>query len=435
LMIDYRFEFEDWLNAEFAKQRSQKPYLKKFIGARGYPHFDTTINLFSAEQVGSLRKSFSSSSAIKQWKFLPFIRKDQRNRRYRHKIIPSPVEHRDQKKFTHIKSRPIMYASHHDACLFALLNSILAKPYEQEIANRALSENVIAYRSIKGANNITFAKKAFDFMESHGNFACLLIDIKGFFDNVLHKDLNIAIEKVLGQKIDSTLKFILSNITNYRYVIEDEVIKELRRAKRPYYVPLGKKSRRLCSIDDFNGLINNRQFIRRNSKGIGFPQGSPVSGLLANIFLLDFDSWMADKLSSYKLGFYQRYSDDMIIICPPDKVKELYVEIKYQLSVLGLSLSTSKSELFLGLDGAIENRLSYLEATKPGKRQNVQYLGLEWNGQQIVLRPSTIEKRFRPRDKLAQKYWQYHLHAIKKVGQKGIKRQYSRIRRSVKSKT
>jgi hypothetical protein len=73
-----------------------------------------------------------------------------------------------------------------------------------------------------------------------------------------------------------------------------------------------------------------------------------------------------------------------------------------------------------------------LEPYNPSKRENLQYLGLEWNGTQIMLRPGTLNRRFRPRDGLAKNYWGYHKMAISKIGGNTIKRQFYRMRKTVK---
>ena len=165
-MIDYKYEFNEWLESEQNKQNNRKTYRKKFIGSRGYPHFDSTVSLDNAEQIGKLQQFTYSPKSLLQWKFLPFIRKDQRNRKFKHNLAKlRPIASTDQKQYTHIKSRPIMYASHYDACVFSFIGFILTRYYEEELGGRNLTNNVIAYRSIKGFNNISFAKQAFDFME------------------------------------------------------------------------------------------------------------------------------------------------------------------------------------------------------------------------------------------------------------------------------
>lgn len=151
------------------------------------------------------------------------------------------------------------------------------------------------------------------------------------------------------------------------------------------------------------------------------------------LFLIEFDRWLVTKLSGLKLGFYQRYGDDILIICPTEEVEKLYKEIKSKIGSLGISLSANKTELSEKSGGKIQNSLYKIESSA-SNRSNIQYLGLEWDGNQIVLRPSTVGRRLRPKDKLSKKYWKYHKQAIQKIGQKAIKKQFVSIRRTINKK-
>jgi hypothetical protein len=238
----------------------------------------------------------------------------------------------------------------------------------------------------------------------------------------------------MGTDLDKGLAHILNNVTRYRYVFENEVIEELKKNKKTYFYERKRRGKQLCRIEDFNKLINNKKFIRVNNKKSGIPQGSPISGLLANIYLLDFDEFINTILKKYKTRFYQRYSDDIIIVCPAGKEKEIYRKIESKLKELGLILSTKKTEIFRRQGDNIVNITDDIEKLGNSKRENLQYLGLEWNGKQIVLRPSTISRRLRPKFGTRKYYWEYHKRASKIIGQTGIIRQYFRIRRSVMKK-
>jgi hypothetical protein len=64
--------------------------------------------------------------------------------------------------------------------------------------------------------------------------------------------------------------------------------------------------------DEF--LIKKLNLVISKNNSVGIPQGSPISATLANIYMLEFDQEIFDGASSIG-GFYQRYSDDLIIIC------------------------------------------------------------------------------------------------------------------------
>ena len=53
-------------------------------------------------------------------------------------------------------------------------------------------------------------------------------------------------------------------------------------------------------------------------KYFGIPQGNSLSGVLANIYAIDFDRRLAELSKEFN-GFYQRYSDDFIIVLDVEK--------------------------------------------------------------------------------------------------------------------
>lgn len=440
-MISYSEQASAWLKSERQKASSTRQFKKGFIGSRLYPHFDTPIALNGDQAaIRKLQHKLSSKEYLRTWPFFPLILSYQRLRRYRHDDKASAMKHRDQKKYTHLKSRPIMVAAHQDACLLAFHSFVLSPYYENLLMQRALQDNVVAYRSTDGKNNVDFAKRAFDYMQSHDEIACMLIDIKGFFDNIDHLRLRKALCSVLNMsELPDEIEYMIKNLTVYRFVEEDKLFKELKRLKKPYHVriPGTNSATRICKLEDFNRHIDNGSFIQKNIAGRGIPQGSPVSGLLANISLLEFDSWVQAQLTSYDIQFYQRYSDDIIVVCPIDKIEKVYADIIAELRNHGVSASTKKTEAFTKRHGKLDNIVSTLESRANTRRQNVQYLGLEWNGEQITLRPSTISRRLRPGDsrKLKPKLWRYHESTFEKLDStKSVKRQYYKIRHVINTK-
>ena len=75
-------------------------------------------------------------------------------------------------------------------------------------------------------------------------------------------------------------------------------------------------------------LYPKNQHYNKEKIQVGIPQGLPISAVLANLYLLDFDKNILDKVVKGKGGFYRRYSDDIIIIANVDDLGEIknYVE-------------------------------------------------------------------------------------------------------------
>ncbi len=70
----------------------------------------------------------------------------------------------------------------------------------------------------------------------------------------------------------------------------------------------------------------------------GIYQGSAISPILSNIYMMDFDRWMENKSV-----FYVRYSDDMILLGKNrEELQKLLTEIRNHLSALGLTLNEDK---------------------------------------------------------------------------------------------
>ena len=65
----------------------------------------------------------------------------------------------------------------------------------------------------------------------------------------------------------------------------------------------------------------------------GVPQGIAISNILAEIFMLDFDK--AVCLSGQLM--YQRYVDDILILCPPEESGNIFRKIHSELGEIGLT--------------------------------------------------------------------------------------------------
>lgn len=85
----------------------------------------------------------------------------------------------------------------------------------------------------------------------------------------------------------------------------------------------------------------------RHARAKGIPQGSPLSPLMANFMLDDFDSDLISK------GFHLiRYADDFVIMCENQIEAEFAAEeVKRSLNEIGLSINQAKSHIKSVNDG------------------------------------------------------------------------------------
>ena len=139
------------------------------------------------------------------------------------------------------------------------------------------------------------------------------------------------------------------------------------------------KKGRICHISEVRG----KGIINKNRNGCGIPQGTPISGLYANISLLSFDKCLRNYCDSIG-GIYMRYSDDIALIVPcninPDDVVK-YIE--KTLKKERLSMSSHKTEISRFKEGKVMGSRPF------------QYLGFVYDGEKILIRSSTISTYLR----------------------------------------
>ena len=232
------------------------------------------------------------------------------------------------------KSRPIRYGARRDAYIFAHYRRKLSVPYEQRLADMGISGCPIAYRQIPkpgtngGKCNIDFAKDAFDEVDRLGDCVAVALDIKGYFENLSHSRIKAIWCDLLGvDELPADHYAVFKNITKYRFVDQRSVYRRLgyigpiQRGKHTiegFTVPYRDMPKQLCSPEDFRAKIcggdpTKPSLVQKNVLPHGVPQGAPISDLIANFYLIDFDA----KLHQYareRGGKYMRYSDDILLI-------------------------------------------------------------------------------------------------------------------------
>ncbi len=122
-------------------------------------------------------------------------------------------------------------------------------------------------------------------------------------------------------------------ITKYAVVDRDQVYERLGfvglkiengRTVRQYLKAYKEIPTQLCTPKEFREKIAGGDaalptLIIRNDKDYGIPQGAPISDILANLYLIDFDKLMDDYVRPFG-GHYFRYSDDILLIVPGNRI-------------------------------------------------------------------------------------------------------------------
>ncbi len=276
------------------------------------------------------------------------------------------------------KDRPIKYASHRDACILTYYAEILAEKLEARYEAYGLSENVIAYRSL-GKANYNFAAESMAFAQLHSPVVILAFDVSGFFDNLDHKLLKSRIKQLLEvSELSSDWYKIYRYVTKYRFVALEQL-----KAHPVFGARLKKRDQRvIASVSELKS--EKIPFHPNPTPGKGIPQGTPISAVLSNLYMLDFDKAANDYCSKLE-ALYRRYSDDILVICRPEDAPSIETQIVDLMKAEKLDLNPDK----------IERTEFDLSKAKLPTGQGAQYLGFNLSENGATIRQSSISRQFR----------------------------------------
>lgn len=373
-----------------------------------YPHFDQVLKLAEANSL------VTDPVRVAQNSFFPLLRYSKTWQPFRHKPEKSG------KPRPKAKERPIRYAARRDAYIFAYYRHLLSLHYEAELTRLGIGGCPIAYRRIptpsdarRGKCNIHFAREAFDRVRELGDCCVAAVDISSYFESIDHERLKALWCRLLGvEKLPADHFAVFKNVTSYRFVEREELYTRLgfygkkttTKSGKPimgYLVPFEDVPTQLCSPQDFrqkvlgeNGLYPS--LVQKNPHSYGIPQGAPISDLLANLYLLDFDVEMNNLAVGFG-GTYLRYSDDILLILPvsaPDAVA-IMESLPARIMQHGdkLLIKPEKSSLVqYRVQG--DRQAAELLAGKQGKH-GLEYLGFRYDGESVYLRDSTVSSLYR----------------------------------------
>lgn len=417
-----------------------------------YKHFDSPLKLQKKvldsktgkkkyqqieERVGEIDQYVKNPENIVKRSFFPFIGftiEERRSSRLSGLVKGG--------KGSIVKKRPIRYASHKDSAIYAYYAYRLYRLYENKLKELDLQDVVIAYRKseflhTKNADNIHLANDVFNHIKKlKNNCVALAFDIKSFYDNIDHKKLKEEWIKILGDEaVDNKLPKdhykIYKILTDYCYIqrkaieiylncgapeilhgicekcktpskykIGYKIFKNMKEfhefkrwyAKHPEIKLWNLSDEELQYKDDI--LSSNRTF--NFNIGIlakepyGIPQGSALSALLANIYMIPFDLEMKKYAKSMN-SIYRRYSDDIIFVCDKKYEEIATKEIPLKIKERGSHLVIHK------IDKMDKNSKSKCyDFTSPDiKKRPLQYLGLEFDGDNIKIRGSSLARYLR----------------------------------------
>lgn len=419
-----------------------------------YLHFD-----FRIEEPQKKLSLVSNSNSIASHAFLPFVKFNKSKIKYKFSIKKGKrvLEKRDN--YGKPKVRPIMYAGHLDTLIYVWYQCILEKDYENILERDNLRSTALAYRSIEkednsgGKCNIEFANEIFSFIREKGEeCVALTFDIEKFFENLSHSFLKKKWCEILGVDILPLDHYnVWKSLTKYSSIeLTPEVKKILKintkgleahaKSFGGYEKFSGKKFRELKKeirkLEKTKGSILCQN---RNQKGI--PQGSPMSGLLANIYLIDFDRAM-NEIVNKAGGIYRRYSDDIIIVCPVKEAEKLENATMGKIlsdkdsnnnSYLIINKNKTSKIFFLKDNGKLTSwKIEKDPATNAivQKRKSLQYLGFEFDGQKVFLRAGSVAKFYHKLKYRLRKIKEHHLNKKGPLLKEKLFRKHSKFGKS-----
>lgn len=411
-----------------------------WLKEKGYIHLSPSLEL--GNNWHQTEKKITNKKYIERYAFYPLIHTILSDRKFKKGNLEKFTT--DKRKHTHhriktshpvrnSKDRPLHYASHMDALVYGYYASILREKYEDLLKKEPLQdEAVIAYRKIEtfegsgiGKSNIHFAKECFDEIKNRTQnnieVAVLAIDLKSFFSTLDHKILKKQWEKVLNESenLPKDHYNVFKACTNFKYVLLDDLrIKKNKNGKKAPYdesklANIRKTKGFRCffeSNEDFRNYIKegklpiySNPFSKKLDNGKivknGIPQGLPISAVLANLYLFDFDLDIVNRWVKSQNIYYRRYSDDIFIVCEKNLCDEIEKDINDLIKKYKIKISTDKTEKFIFKNVSHKDgeRLECFRVLKEGKEISsaMSYLGFEFRGYHTGIKSTNLAKYYR----------------------------------------
>jgi hypothetical protein len=332
---------------------------------RRYYHFDEPV---SAKKAGAVATDPQQVATHAFYPFLTF-------KKVTSKVKRDPATNKLEQK---AKERPLSYCAHMDAHIFAYYSSKLSELYEREVKAGGLHDVVVAFRSGHGSN-ITIAKEAFAEIAKRGNCTAVALDIEKFFDRLDHEVLRKVWAELLGVgRLPADHFAVFKAITRYSSVDLADLKQRLGLSSRHRQ----SKRRRLCDPDYFRAHIRAGGLVKRHTDPFGIPQGSPISALLSNLYLLDFDTAFNAKVKALG-GRYFRYCDDILVVLDDSQANAIEI----------IATNELKNSFKLTIQHTKTARVKFSKSSGSlSATSALQYLGFTFDGQRVLIRSASIAR-------------------------------------------
>lgn len=348
--------------------------------SKSYKHIDKKISF------DKVKNYAITPSSVARHSFLPFIHYQAISDKYNQQS--SNIKNRPIKR----KERSIYYSGHLDSYIYRYYSDTLNKFYNQYAKDIGIDGNSVAYRTnAPHRSSINFSAEVFAFLSSISSGIILVGDFTSFFDNLDHHLLKIRLQKVLEvPRLSPDWYNVFKSLTKFGYIERDEL------EKIPEEIVQNGKGHHsyFKTISDFRAFQKYYK-TKYNKEKFGIPQGSALSGVLANVYSIDFDRDMSNLAKMYN-GLYKRYSDDFILILSTSEdglVEKLKKDIANLAHQNKIKLQQDKTRFFFKKEQVILKE-------DGDTRAHIDFLGFTFDGFNVRMRERSIYKFYRNARKL-----------------------------------
>ncbi len=395
-------DIQEWL-----LKKNNKPFkkTKKYIHFDRQPQLDGKIKVNWKDQDPQVFfEDFFDKEKVSKRAFWPFVHFINIEKKYKKNLSNNDKIGKFDKK-----ERDICYSSYFDSYIYSFYCFLLEKWYEQLLDKVDLKWETLAYRSIKredgkgGKNNIFFARDIFEEIHDRRNCFVFAFDITKFFDNldwwILEKNLCLA----LGEKqLSSDWKNVFNSITKFSFIEQDDLSKYGLINKGIIETKKFHKLRK-----EFKKIKWNWKLVKKTpyyKKRCGIAQWTPISWIMANLYMLDFDLYIKKYVEGIWWKYY-RYSDDILVVVEynssnKDKIYEsIQSEVLWCIEKLKLNIQEKKTDIFDFYEWKLIKSFTYNDLEKSFKEDKniwmLQYLWFSFDWENIYLRNKTLTNHYR----------------------------------------
>ncbi|WP_158827539.1 reverse transcriptase domain-containing protein [Mucilaginibacter lacusdianchii] len=419
---------------------------KDWFRLKKYPHIGLPLKAIDRPWVTAY---ITTEAKVAAHAFYPLIHRSKVVRKYRKKV-DKETGARSVLRYASSKPRQLYYANHLDACIYGYYAKNLNAAYEEKLNKFGLNNAVTAYRRIavrpgnpKSVNKSSadFAAEVFQYILDHeeDDLVAITFDIKGFFDTLEHGRLKKAWYEINDSKTLTEAEYnIFKSLTDFAFVNENEIFEHFKAqilTETPSGIQKIKPIKRFkhlkdshaiayCDLNGVKSLRNANLIVGNNAvsgyykRGIGIPQGTPMSAVLANVYMLPFDYSINETVRKIR-GLYRRYSDDMIVVCSEKHCADILLAFETAIAERKLEIQHDKTQIFKFSREGGRFRCSQVYDKGIHLTKNLEYLGFEFDGEHTFLKSASLASYYRKMKRAVQRsrYYSKSVKHSKSVGQ------------------